>query len=308
MSAPRRPMAWLWAAIWLRWRLAGIKLRRGFAGSSTARHGVDYHLEPAEIPVEGADYQPNELPEELMSRLAATRAELHERARSLATARTGHRGRRRRLGALAVAALLGLSGAGAAAAALVTGSTGVAAVDRLLGIADDRVDQPGISGRPDGTARDFQPRPSGSSVSVAAPLGSRRLVASSYVARDGRVCSVLTEDDAAGIAGDVTCEALVTLERKLAQNAGAATGIAGLGGAVVIWGLADGRVTSLTGRGPRGPLDVHLGPRAALGDTEGARARGFIAVERSGADGTVDPREFVFHAVREDGSSATIRP
>lgn len=307
MSAPRRLTAWLWAAIWLRWRLARVRLRRRFGGVKADPAGASYYLDASRIPVEGVDYDRAELPAALVARLEDARLELLERSRELATPGVSGVRRGRRVASIATAALLGLAGVGGGAAALVTGSTGVPAVDRLLGIAEVRVDQPGVSGRPGGTAGDFQPRSSGSSVSVEAPVGSRRLVASSYLARDGRICSVLTDDDGAGVVGDLACVAPDVVATRLATEAGMAA-IANQRDAVVIWGLVDGGVTRLTGRGPRGPLEVRLGETASLDGVSGVESvKAFIATGESYV-GAVDPTGYVLHAVNDDGESTKFAP
>jgi hypothetical protein len=316
MSAARRRLMWLWAAVWLRWRLMRVKAPRLFGGRAVAVGGLDYHLAPAETPVEGLDYDPGELPAQLTAKLEATRFELLERARDRAAPARPRRARRRRIAVLATAGMLGLGAVGAGAAALVTGSTGVPAVDRLLGIYEADVSEPGSSGRPGGTGRDLQPRSSGASVSVEAPLDASQIVSTSYVAKDGRVCSALADRKENRSVGDLACIPPGALARRhevvLAVNI--------VNGQAIIRGFVSGNVTKLSGQGPQGPIDVHLGERwtpnlsgigslkpfLALGDPEApGDSRG-----PNGSDPLrqADPGGYTFDGVTQDGEGIRIKP
>ncbi|HEX2160833.1 MAG TPA: hypothetical protein VHF88_03335 [Thermoleophilaceae bacterium] len=306
MSAARHLLAWLWAAIWLRWRLAQVKLRPLLeGGSALAGTGPDYHLEPAEIPVEGRDYAPDELPADLLAKLEATRLELRGRARR-APSRSGRPMQWRRTAAIVAAALLGLGTVGAGATALVNGSTGVPAVDRLLGLYEAELEEPGSSGRPGGVGSDFEPRSSGSSTSVEVSLGSRQIVSTSYVARDGRVCVALTSgrDDR----GDLVCLSESTLATRLDSDGAILAGILAEPDATILTGFVRGDVTDLVGRGPGGPLEVHLG-RPWTPDLLGVGTlRSFLALGDPGTSGLPDPRDYVIRGQTNDGDTVNVVP
>ena len=191
MSALRQLIAALWAAVWVRWQLLALGARRVLGGRRPKIAGSGYYLAPAEIPVEGADYDLVDLPPELAERLDAVRGELVEHARTVTTRRVRRRRtRRRRTASLAMAALLTLAVLGAGATALVTGSTGVPAVDRLLGIYETELGKPGAAGRPGPTGRDLQPDPAFESTAVElSTTNGQRLVSTSYIANSGDICT-----------------------------------------------------------------------------------------------------------------------
>jgi hypothetical protein len=320
MSVPRRQLMWLWAAVWLRWRLMRITARRLFGGRPTAVGGPDYYLAPAEIPVEGVDYDPAELPAGLLAKLEETRAELLDLRRRSTGPGTSRRARRRRLAALATAAVLGAGAVGAGAAALVTGSTGVPAVDRLLGIYEAEMGEPGSPGRSGDGAPDLQPRSSGESTSVEASLGSRRLVNTSYVARGDRICSAVTDRDADPGPSYLACLTPSLLATRLARDDGIVLAVLGERDAAVVRGFVAGRVTTLEGNGPNGPLDIHLGekwkpglpgvgvlkPFLALGDTKApGDAKG---PNESDPLRLANPGGYTFKGVTEDGERVRIGP
>jgi len=318
MSAPRRLLAWLWAAFWVRWQLTRVKAVRLFGGRRVGVAVPDYHLAPVETPVESVDYDPTELPAELIARLERTRAELRRPQPQLARPAISRGARRRRVASLATAAVLALGGIGAGAAALVTGSTGVPAVDRLLGIYAADVNDPGASGRSGGVTRDIQPDSSGSSTSIEVLLGSRRVVSVSYVARDGRICSALGGSHGDGAGGDVACLAPGRLATRLARRDGVVLATNVMDDQVLVRGFVPARVVSLSGRGPNGSLDVRLGdawtskalgvgplkPFVALGSTS--------APGSSQAPGGVDPLmlsdldSYSFDALTDDGERLRI--
>lgn len=306
MSAPRLLLARLWAAVWLRWRLTRVKLVRLFGGRHAAVAGPDYHLTPVETPVEGLDYDdPAELPDDLIATLELTRVELLKRQPRRVRPATSRRAHRRRVASLATAAILAVGAVGTGVAALVTGSTGVPAVDRLLGIYEADVVDPGATGRSGGTTRDLQPGSSGSSTSVELVVGSRRLTSTSYVGRDGRVCSVLT--DGKGATGDVVCMNRVVLAARVARDGGMVLGIEDQGDIIVLRGLVTDQLTALSGRGPSGPLDVEIGePWSDVGGADAVRP--FVATGRSDGRGLINPSDYVFRVIDDGGRSREIRP
>jgi hypothetical protein len=313
MSAARL-LDWLWAAVWLRWRLARVKATRLFRGRPDLVGGPDYHLAPAETPVEGLDYDAAELPEAMVAKLEATQAELSNRVSEDSTT-SRHRIGGRRVGSLATAVLLTVGAVGAGAA-VVTGSTGVPAVDRLLGIYETELEPPEPPTGPEASGRDLQPRATGPMVSI--DLASLRVASTSYVARDGRVCSALADGNANPAAGDLACVSPQSLATYLAQDEGLVLAVNADGDRAVVRGFVSGSVTSLQGRGPNGSLDVHLGdewlpdvaglgslrPFLALGDVEGSGDPG--APNRSDPLRASSPESYGFDAVLENGERIRI--
>lgn len=317
MSALRQLLGAIWAAVWLRGRLVGLRLPRLFGGHRSPDAGFDFHLAAAEIPVEGVDYEPIELPAELMARLDVTRGELLGYARDLTQRARPRRRRRGRTAALSVAALIGLGALGAGASALVSGSTGVPAVDRLLGIYEQGLDKPGASDRPGPSGSDLQPSPSKASepIETTFPDGSRS-VTTFYVARDGQICWAVADLDG-GRSGGLSCESPSVVSSGM-QDGGYVPGI-GVGTSyVVVRGYVSGDVVSLSGRGPSGPLDVQLGelwtPRStpAVGPL-----KPFVAVAHLDVQPKLDTpaeapelhlRSYDFDAMTEDGHQILIKP
>jgi hypothetical protein len=311
MSAQSRLLAWLSAAVWLRWRLMRLKAARLLGGRPAALAGPDYHLAPTETPVDGLDYDPAELPDDLIARLELTRAELLD-ARPRRVRRAPSRSARRlRVGSLAAVGALAAGAVGAGAAALVTGSTGVPAVDRVLGIYESELDRPG----------DVRPRTNGPNIFVDVPgSGSRRLVSSAYVARDGRICTALTGADgnAPTSVGAVACLPPSLLASHLVRDGGVAVAVSTVGDRAVVRGFVSDRVARLSGDGPGGPLEVHLSSEW-LADVSGiGPMRTFVALADdalgggaggpSGTDPLLSPDlgSYVFDAVTRDGEQIRI--
>lgn len=308
MSAPRRLLAWLWAAVWLRWRLTRVKAARSFGGRRVGIAGPDYHLVPVETPVEGLDYDPTELPAEMIAKLELTRAELRRRQPQLARPAISRGARRRRVASLATAGLLAAGAAGAAAGALVTGSTGVPGVDRVLGIYEAGRESPD----------DVRARANGVNIFIGVPgTGPRGLVSSSYVAGDGRICTALARADADApiLVRAVTCLTPSSLASYLTLDDGVAVAVNTVGVRAVIRGYVSDRVAELSGDGPNGPLEVHLG-RKWVPDVSGIGAlRSFVAlgdVSLAGGADRADPLRsgdlgnYVFDAVTDDGERIRI--
>lgn len=319
MSAARRQLMWLWAAVWLRWRLTRVKARRLFGGPAVAVGGLDYHLAPAETPVEGVDYNAEELPAQLTAKLEAARVELLERARDRAAPARPRRARRSRIAVLATAGILGLGAVGAGAAALVTGSTGVPAVDRLLGIYEAELDGPTSSGDPRDTAQDLRPGSVGRSTSVEVRLASRRLVSTSYVSRGGEICSALAESEEDS-PGHLSCPDQSLLTTGLARDDGVVLGVLVAYDRVLVRGFVVDRVTRLEGRGPNGPLDVHLGEKWTPGLPGVGSLKPFAAVggsetpgDASGLKGSdplrlANPGGYTLNGVTEAGEKIRLAP
>lgn len=263
MNALRQAIAAIWAAVWVRWRLLAVASRRLLGGGGRAAvAGSGYYLSPAEIPVEGVDYELMELPPELAARLDAARVELVDGARS-ATARRvrGRRRRRRRTTSLAMAALVSLAALGAGATALVGGSTGVPAIDRLLGTYEAGLEKPGSEGR---SGRGLPQAGSGASESIEVWVDerSRRLVSLAYVDRHGKVCSISRENGGPGKEGSgrIGCVVSEFVADRLVKQPVLIMSTIRYGKEVVVTGFADRRVKGLEGRGPNGRFPVRLGP------------------------------------------------
>lgn len=311
MNAPRRLLAWLWAALWVRWRLLAVRTG-GVLGGRPAAAGSGWYLSPAEIPTEGVDYELVELPPELAARLDAARVELVDHARDTATRRVRRRRvRRRRTASLATASLLTLAVLGGGAVALVAGTTGVPAVDRLLGIYEAGLDKPGAADRPGPSGRDLQPAPSSESTTIEVPLdgGKRRIVSTSYVAAgEGTgVCSVLATPSGSD-AGDVACVPPARLAAALERGDGQVLAVTEGAAEVVLRGFVGGDVERLEGVGPTGPLDVTLG-EVWTPDLPGIDSlRPFVAVEADVHDRLVSAADYTLQAVTDDGSRRRIAP
>jgi hypothetical protein len=312
MSSLRQLMSALWAALWLHGRLLGLRLRRLFGRGPEADAGPDYQLLGADVLAAEADSDPIEIPAELAARLAVTRAELAEHAHAVATPRsTPLGGRRRRAAVLTVAAVLGLGVVGAGASALVSGSTGVSAVDRLLGIYEQGLDKPGAVGRGGPSGSDLQPSASKAAepIETVLPDGSKS-VTTFYVAEDGNICSAMTALDESR-AGTLSCGSPADVAKAI-QDGGDVHGMWGLGAShIVLRGYVSGDVVSLGGRGPSGPLEVQLGePWTPSSTPAGGSLRPFVAVasldsqlELDGGEppSELERRSYSFDAVTDDG-------
>lgn len=299
MSAPRRLLAWLWAAVWLRWRLVGVKARR-FLGAGPAAAGAapGYHLAPADVPVEGVDYDPTELPAGLEARLEETRSALLDHARKTVSRRTRRRrARRRRTLSLVTAALVTLAVLGAGATALITGSTGVPAVDRWLGVYE--AEKPRESGPFSSGGADVRPMPAEAGPSIEIPFenGSGRLVVASYVARSGDICSAVTGADRKGDVGDISCMTPAFIRSGLQRDAGIVAAVLSDRGKVIVIGFVTATRQRVGIRAPTGLLDVRLG-NSWRPDLPGVGAlRPFIAL--GGDKPTVmDPRAYVVEILK----------
>jgi hypothetical protein len=320
MSALQRLLAWLGAALWLRRRLVAAKARRLFGRSSAAGSGPGFHLAPADVPVEGVDYDVDELPPDLLARLEGTRSELLDHARERATRPTRRGGvRRRRTLSLATAAFATLAVGGGGAIALVTGSTGVPEVDRLLGIYEAELEERGVSDQSGSRGEEVQPRLDRETASIEIPVGdgAQRIVSSFYVARDGNVCSAVA-DRPQSERGWLGCAPPGPIAQRLVQSDGSVLTVTARADAVVVTGVVSNRVVEIEGQGPSGALDVRLGApwRPGLASLEVLRP--FVALAEAGPiaggggpDGTdgfgaLDPRRYVLEAVTDRGERIRI--
>lgn len=281
MSALRQLLAWLGAAIWLRSRLLAIKARRLFGGRRpVAGAGTGYYLAAADIPVEGVDYELVDLPSEQQAQLDAARVELIDHARAATNRRSRRRrARRRRTASLVTAALVSLTVLGAGATALVTGSTGVPAVDRLLGIYETKRDR--SDGVPHG---DLRPTSAGPVIEFEARNGDRTVQVSSvtYAGTEGRICMSAVQmapssDPEPLQQGDASCEPAATIDRDLARDGLTVVAIQ-VDDVALITGLTRASTRSLTGTGPHGPLQIRIGDVWQPPDGDGAPVRPFVAV------------------------------
>lgn len=319
MSALRQLLASLWTAVWLRGRLLAIGVRRRFGGGSGPAAGSDYYLTAAETPVEGIDYDPNELPATLVAGLDATRAGLldHARGASTSTQTPGRGTRRRRTASLATAAVLAFAVVGAGATALVTGSTGVPAIDRLLGYnaADrDRTGGGGPSSRPPGET--VTPRQGTPNMVLRAPFEvggvAHEAVASSYRSANGALCLVTTtaESDPEP-RGSGSCLSLPALKRQLADR-NVVNASLNVGQTLVLGGYTSAEVEGLEIDGPGGKLTVRLSGRWRPDGPGTEELRSFLAVAPQGLDGgsldadaadkVIDPSGYRVRARLSDGT------
>jgi hypothetical protein len=317
VSALRQLLGALWVAGWLRARLVGPRLRRVFGRRTTPDHGPDFYLLGADVLAAEGAREPITLSAELETRLELSRIELLDHARSGAARQARSPGnRRRRTVSLTVAALLGLGVLGAGASAVVSGSTGVAAIDRLLGIYEQGLDEPGAAGRPGPSGSDLQPGPSKATEPIEVTLsnGSRVLV-SFYLARDGQICSATADADGQKPTGTSGCEPSRVLEERLMSDDGFVPAVNSQGDDVIVKGYLSSRVVDLRVEGPSGPLDVYLGEAWTPDLPDATPLRPFVAVGPLASGGatdsvprTLDLQNYVFRAVTKDGDRIYITP
>lgn len=304
MSALRQLVAALWAAVWVRWRLFAVRARRVFGARDAAAAGSGYYLGAGEIPVEGIDYATDELPPELVARLDVARVELVDRARGVTTRQARRRRvRRRRTASLAVASLLTLAVAGAGASALVTGTTGIPAVDRVLGIYEKNLEWRA----PAGVGWSHRPDPSVESTSIEFPVGEMQMVSAWYLARSGDVCSLLTDADR-GSFGDLACVSPADLAANLEQTGGALFSTVDSFAGGVVRGYVTSDVQRLEGMGPVGRLDLHLGDAWSPGVDGVGSLKPFVGVQQGRPAQPTSMRDYEIWAVEEGGRRVRIWP
>jgi hypothetical protein len=310
MSALRQLISFLEAALWLRWRLAAVKARRLFGGrAAVAGGGPGYRLAPSQVPVAGVDYDVDELPPELVARLEESRSELLDHARRTAILRSRRRRARRRRGlSLVTAGLTMLAVLGAGATALMTGSTGVPAVDRWLGIYE------AASGRQDVDrvrlkGGDIRPRISraGPPIEIRPGKRSRRIVATSYVSRSGEICSTVTDADRHGETGNISCVAPAVLNARIQRDGGALSGLVSVPDARVLVGFVTATADRVSAQGPSGPLELRLSDKWSPDISPVGSLRTFVAVEPRRPP-IVNPRDYVVRIRTRAGRSVQIRP
>jgi hypothetical protein len=317
MRALRQLIAGLWAALWLRGRLVGLRLRRLFGGGQVATDdGPDFHRAGADAPAESLDQGAAELPPDLIARLEAMRAELLGHARNALTdTAPSRRVRRRRTASLVTAALLAFGVVGAGASALVAGTTGVASVDRLLGLYEEGLGKPEASGRTSPSGADVQPSTSKASEPIEVVLsdGSRN-VTTFYVAEDGRICWAVADGDPDG-SGTTSCEMPAAVFDGVRD--GVYVPAIELGTSdVILRGFVRGDVASVSGSGPDGPLDVRLGEPWTPEAPDTQTLRPLVATSsgpRTGPSGSKDDprfdlRRYAFEAVTDDGRRLPVAP
>jgi hypothetical protein len=292
MSALRQLLASLWTVVWLHWRLLAVRARRRF-GRRPPAAGPGYRPIATEIPVEGVDYDVAQLPADLAARLAAPGAELLDHARAAATRPARRRARARRTASLATAALLTLGVVGAGATALVTGSTGVPAIDRMLGY--------NVATRDDGDSpsrRAVSPAPSTTSRALAVPFEvdgeERQVVATSYRNQDGGLCLAVTTDadDTSIPQGGGGCPSLAYVRRQVGARWVVVSGVYADRTAALV-GYASADVENVEIDGPKGPLTVRLSTPWSPEGQGGDPVRFFLAASPVGYEGDdLDAEEF----------------
>lgn len=298
MSGLRTMLAALWAAVWVRWKLLAVRVRRAFGGSDPAAAGSGYYLSAAEIPVEGIDYDMAELPPDLVAQLDVSRQELRDRARAGASAPARRpRARRRRTVSVAVASLLALGVAGAGASALVTGTTGVPAVDQLLGIHEQN--RPGSGIQPDHAA-------GSASVELSTPDG-QNIVSTSYLSEDGRICTVTTDVEP-GRPGGGGCVAPSAIADSLGSSGGLTTGVIGNGSEVLLTGLVRSDVVEIEVSGPDGGVRTNVGDEWSPGPAGIGSLRPFLAIAGSRPDRELNMSDYEIYAVTGTGERFRVAP
>jgi hypothetical protein len=296
VSALRTMLAALWAAVWVRWKLLAV--RRAFGGSDPAAAGSGYYLSASEIPVEGVDYDLSELPPELVAGLDLARGELLDRARAgAATPARRPRARRRRTVAVAVGSLLALGAAGAGASALVTGTTGVPAVDHLLGIYEQNRPVGGL--QPDSAA-------GSSSVELSTPDG-QPFVSTSYVAEDGRVCTAVTEV-VPDKPGGLSCVTPSFVAESLERRGGVMTGVVGNGDEALITGFVRADVAKIEVFGPDGSARTKIASEWSPGPAGIPSTKTFLAIAGKRPDRQLTMADYEIYAVTETGERFRIAP
>lgn len=310
MSALRQLIAGLWAALWLRGRLVGLRLRRVFGGRRTPEPGPDVRLS-AETPTEGVDYDPTDLPPDVVARLEAIGAQLLASA-PRATDIHGHRrAGPRRMALVAATSLLLFGAAGAGATALVTGTTGFEAVDRVLGIYEAESQKPETLGIPVPGRSGARPDLSRGSASVGVLAdGGSSVVATAYVAQSGKICSVVTglasrSPDSEPALNTLSCVTAAELAEHLDDDRDYLISIAISREGVVVAGLTSGEVGSMRGRGPLGPFDVEVGESWSPGipglgmltPFAGVSASGNETSRKAGDLSILDPGQYSFESL-----------
>jgi hypothetical protein len=325
MSALGQLFASLWAGMWLRWRVLEMRAQRLFAGVPSVDEGPDFHLAAAGAPVEGVDYEPIELPADLTVRLDAMRGELVDQARAATTRRVPRRGvRRRRVASLVVAAFLTLAVLGAGATALMTGSTGIPAIDRMLGYNAATRDQGNDGGRASRPSREaVTPRLGTDSLTLIAPYEidgrAQEVVGTSYRSEDGSLCLATTSDDldAPTPQGSGTCLSLRTLRRQIRDRFVVVSSVQ-VNETTVLGGYASSDVAHIEIEGPGGALTVKLSEPWRPDGSGGEALRSFLAVLPKGfgpgrndpdvVDRAIDPSEYSIRSRLLDGVSIKPQP
>jgi hypothetical protein len=123
--------------------------------------------------------------------------------------------RRTRRAAAAVAIVVGVLAATAGAAELTGFTTGVPAVDELVGI-ESKTPAPG-----EAPAADHRPGPGDASEPLAVQMGDGTYQTVAYLARDGGVCIVSAERHRGGVRGGFGgCPPLEDVNRRVARRGG----------------------------------------------------------------------------------------
>jgi hypothetical protein len=320
VSPLRDLFASLWAALWLRGRLLGIRLRRLFGSGRPAEGGPmapDYHLAADEVPVEGRDYDLSDLPPDAVVRLDAFRAALVDHAGGVSAGDRPHRRARRRTISVAAASLLALGVAGGGASAIVTGSTGVPAIDRALGLFEAGMESPT---RPGPTKDDLHLDASRQSTSVEATVADgSRLASSFYVADSGQVCSFTTTLEESGDGArlrTLACQSPADISERVATKGVFVMATQVWRGSVILRGYVKSETASLSGRGPVGPLRVSLGDawKPDLSDLDVVKpfvaigSRGDEASQKAGDLMVLAPDLYTFQAQTDGGDQVQISP
>jgi hypothetical protein len=242
----------------------------------------DFAYPPAPEP--GVDYEEVDVPGGMRQRMDARMAEVYVyEARQKAKATRRKRARRRRLVVVAATGVLGLTGV-AGASALIGGTTGVPAIDKLVGLYERH--------RPDPSRQPARPavRDSGQaqpymSTAVEVPLPGakgRSAMATAYETDGGNICIAISISRDARIEqplGAVDCVVGREVAPAVAHEPTVIMGTMYVGSGLIT-GYARADVAAISGKAPIGTVDVEVS-RPWLSRTPGIKPfRVFIGTTR----------------------------
>jgi len=300
----------LWAAVWVRWELMRARRARRAAGRDRADDSLV--LAMMAVPVEGVDYEPLELDADLRRRLETTAADLLSAAPAVAE-RGASRRRPLRAAAATAGAVLAVIAVAASASALIAGTTGVPAMDRLLGIWESGLDRDTVPDRPGLTPEDVRPSSAGPTLAYDVQDGPSG-TATSFIGASRRICMVHSFDR--GTTGAPVCESPTSLGRALAADGLQAFQLDVRPAGVAIVGQVEDGVDEIRVNGPMGAMTVVLGEAWKPSGTGIGPIRPFAAVAPLGGVGSEMKRgsaasalsEYSFVVRAADGSTRTVTP
>ena len=194
---------------------------------------------------------------------------------------------------------------GASASALIAGSTGVPAVDKLLGIWESGLERETVPDRQGVGPGEVRPAEAGPTLVYGDQDGPAGEV-TSFVSRSGQVCMVHSFEGATP--GTVICEAPAVTERGLGTDGLLAFRLDVAAGKVAVFGQVAPNVESVSVTGPVGPMPVELGKTWGA-DTVPNGMRPFVAYAPVEATGMSALRWMSYSfEVERDGVSTAVAP